>query len=395
MANKWEILTIADIAEKIAMGPFGSNIKVETFVPNGVPIISGAHLKGLQVTEKDFNFITEEHAQKLKNSIVYPGDIIFTHAGNVGQVAMIPYDCKYPYYMISQRQFFMRCNKKRVLPEFIVLFFHSRDGQGKLLANVSQVGVPSIAQPSTYLKRIELSVPAIDIQKEIIRFIFGIERKIELNTRIIANLEAQAQAIFKSWFVDFEPFQDGEFEESELGLIPKGWRVGTLGEIAHITSGKRPVDKSDEKTETFIFPIIGASQIMGYTTQELYSSKIIVTGRVGTHGIIQRFSEPCWPSDNTLVITSDYYEFVFNCLRGIDYKSLNRGSTQPLITQTDIKNTHVLVPTNKTLHEFENSVSTLMLLVRHCVEEIDILRQTRDTLLPKLMSGEIEVRVNC
>ena len=155
--NKWKKVKIGDIAEKIAMGPFGSNIKVSTFVESGVPIISGMHLKGFYLNEESYNYITEEHAQRLKNSIVHSGDVIFTHAGNVGQVAMIPENCQYPYYMTSQRQFYLRCDKSKVLPEFIMYYLHSYEGQGKLLSNVSQVGVPSIAQPSSFLKKISFS----------------------------------------------------------------------------------------------------------------------------------------------------------------------------------------------------------------------------------------------
>ena len=94
--ENWSVVTIDDIAEKVAMGPFGSNIKVSTFVSDGIPIISGNHLRGYFLEEPSFNYITEEHAQRLKNSLVYPKDIVFTHAGNIGQVAMIPDDCHYP-----------------------------------------------------------------------------------------------------------------------------------------------------------------------------------------------------------------------------------------------------------------------------------------------------------
>lgn len=153
------LIRLEDIAQKIAMGPFGSNIKVSTFVSEGVPIISGNHLRSVFLEEPSYNFITEEHAQKLKNSIVYPRDIIFTHAGNIGQVAMIPNGCDYTYYMISQRQFYMRCDETKVVPELVLFFFHSREGKGKLLANANSTGVPSIAQPSTHLKNIEMPLP--------------------------------------------------------------------------------------------------------------------------------------------------------------------------------------------------------------------------------------------
>ena len=162
----WRVQTIEYLAEKVAMGPFGSNIKVETFVESGVPIISGNHLRGLFLDELGYNFITEEHARRLSNSLVRPGDIVFTHAGNIGQVALIPDGCDYPYYVISQRQFYLRCDGSKALPEYINYFFHSREGQGKLLANASQTGVPSIARPSSHLKGIIVVLPPIEVQME-------------------------------------------------------------------------------------------------------------------------------------------------------------------------------------------------------------------------------------
>lgn len=163
-SSDWPAATILDIAEKVAMGPFGSNIKVSTFVPEGVPIISGNHLHGYFLEEPKFNYITEEHAERLKNSIVFPHDIIFTHAGNIGQVAMVPDGCKYDRYVLSQRQFYLRCNQAKVVPEFILMFFHSASGQHELLSYANQTGVPSIAQPATNLKKIQFQCPPIEAQ---------------------------------------------------------------------------------------------------------------------------------------------------------------------------------------------------------------------------------------
>lgn len=163
---EWNYLSIGEIAEKVAMGPFGSNIKVSTFVESGVPIISSNHLRGYFLEEPSYNYITEAHADKLKNSIVYPKDIVFTHAGNIGQVAMIPDGCEYPYYVLSQRQFYLRCNTMMVAPEYVLLFFHSKQGQHELLSYANQTGVPSIAQPASNLKKICLPIPPISEQKK-------------------------------------------------------------------------------------------------------------------------------------------------------------------------------------------------------------------------------------
>ncbi len=237
------------------------------------------------------------------------------------------------------------------------------------------------------------SYPSKKEQKAIAATLSCLDDKIELNNRMNKNLEEMAQTIFKSWFVDFEPFQEGEFEESELGMIPKGWRVGTIGEIASISSGKRPPLKQDCSSAEIYIPVVGASSIMAYTSEYLFNEKILITGRVGTHGIIQRFSTPCWPSDNTLVIKSEYYEFVYQTLNGVDYKSMNRGSTQPLITQTDLKNINIIIPIESVLNGFEKLTLDIMTIWYENINQNKILSQLRDTLLPKLMSGEIRVPI--
>ena len=156
----WEVKTVEEIATRVGMGPFGSSIKVESFVPEGVPVISGQHLCGFMVEDTTFNFVTEEHAERLRAANVQRGDVVFTHAGNIGQVAYIPENSRYDRYIISQRQFFMRCDLAQVNPSFVAFYFKSLEGQHRLLANASSSGVPSIARPVTYLRSIPLTIPS-------------------------------------------------------------------------------------------------------------------------------------------------------------------------------------------------------------------------------------------
>ncbi len=130
---------------------------------------------------------------------------------------------------------------------------------------------------------------------------------------------------------------------------------------------------------------------MGFTNEANHADKILVTGRVGTHGVIQRFSSPCWTSDNTLVITSHYYEYTYQILKKIDYSSMNRGSTQPLITQGDMNKVTVLLPDDSILTEFESVAGALMSQYEKNIVENTKLAELRDSLLPKLMSGELDV----
>ena len=155
----WEVKRIEDIAERVAMGPFGSSIKVSTFVDEGIPVISGQHLNGMLLNDNEYRFIREEHAKKLAKANVQRGDVIFTHAGSIGQVACIPQTSQFERYVISQRQFYMRCDVSQISPLFVVHFFKTPKGRHQLLANTSSTGVPSISRPVTYLRSIILCTP--------------------------------------------------------------------------------------------------------------------------------------------------------------------------------------------------------------------------------------------
>ena len=196
------------------------------------------------------------------------------------------------------------------------------------------------------------------------------------------NLQQQAEALFKAWFMDYAPFDCD---------LPSDWVTTTLGSIADIVSGRRPPVRSSDKSQEFSIPLVGAASIMGYTNAFLYNEKILITGRVGTHGVIQRFSNACWASDNTLVIKSPYYEYVYQFLQTVDFHSMNRGSTQPLITQSDLNKIPLVLPSRDMLDKFEDIAGQLMSKYERNITENNRLAELRDTLLPKLMNGEIDV----
>lgn len=250
------------------------------------------------------------------------------------------------------------------------------------------------------LSKLPMLLPPYETQENIGKILFNLDKKIHINQQMNRTLEAIGQAIFRHWFVHYEfpdengqPYKSsgGEMVDSELGEIPVGWEVGTLGELISITSGKRPNEKSEEKTNEYKIPLIGASSVMGFVKESLYDEPILVIGRVGTHGVVQKIMPPSFPSDNTLVIKSEYYEFVYQILKKIDYDSLNVGTTQPLITQKSIKNTYILISTPEILKKFEDITLSLFLKINQNNLENEYLSQIRDSILPKLMSGKIRV----
>ena len=371
-----EFVELESVIKDIAAGPFGSNLKVDCFVPEGFPIIDGANLKGIKVTDNITKFVTEEKARSLHRPIAKRGDVVVTISGTVGQISYIPDNSVYEEYLVSQRQFRVTFDTERVHVPYIVYYFHTYEGQSKILSFANQTGVPALAQPLKNFKKIKIKLPSKEQQKKISLIAELITSKIECNQEISNNLEQQAQALYQHMFID-SPCAE--------------WREGSLSDIAEVSSGKRPPMKSTVRTNETAFPIVGAADVMGFTDSFNHNDKILIIGRVGTHGVVQRFNSPCWTSDNTLVITSDYYEHVYQILKRIDYHSLNRGSTQPLITQSDINKVPVLLPDNDALIKYETLAGTLMSEHEANVIENTKLSEIRDTLLPRLMSGEIDV----
>lgn len=184
----WKPRPIEELAARVGMGPFGSNIKVSTFVESGVPVLNGSCLKGVLLEDGDFSFITEQHAERLAGSLVRAGDIVITHRGTLGQVSLIPDGPLHQTYVLSQSQFFLRASQDATTPEFMTYFLRSDLGQHLLLANVSQVGVPSISRPVTYLKSIRVVAPSALVAKAFADAVAPLHRRIVLGRRQMTSL---------------------------------------------------------------------------------------------------------------------------------------------------------------------------------------------------------------
>lgn len=365
--NEWRLTKLGDEFELV----YGKSLPKTKRIEGDYPVYGSGGITGT-------------HNQFLVRG---PGIII----GRKGTVGSVYYEQK-DYFPIDTTYYVTPSNKYDLKFMYYFLKTQSLDKMN------SHSAVPGLNREEVYKKSI--MIPDIKEQKAIAEILSSLDDKIELNNAMNETLEEMAQALFKRWFVDFEfpnekgqPYKSsgGEMVESELGMIPKGWSVKGLGELINISSGKRPSKKSSEKDKEYRYPLIGASSIMGYVLEPLCEDKILVIGRVGTHGVVQRFCGPVWPSDNTLVIRTVYYEFINQILQRIDYSAINRGSTQPLITQTDIKNTKIIVPDKNLLKVYEEKCESLFNMIEHNEIEKVYLGSLRDTLLPKLMSGEIRV----
>ncbi|KFI45197.1 restriction endonuclease, S subunit [Bifidobacterium boum] len=190
MSSKYSEVRIEDLIDEIAMGPFGSNIKAECFISHGVPVFNGSNLTGYTTNDDNLRFVSPEKAASLGNALASRGDVVVTHRGTLGQISYIPYDSQYEHYIISQSQFRVRCNKK-VLPQYLVSYFHTREGQWKLLSNKTQTGVPALGRPTTSFRKLNIPLPPMETQRKIVKIVDSIREKIALNSRTNGYLAAQ------------------------------------------------------------------------------------------------------------------------------------------------------------------------------------------------------------
>lgn len=425
MTDNWRLGTIEEASDKVAMGPFGSSIKVATFVPEGVPVISGKHLKEFKLNEQEgFNFVTEEHADKLKNANVKRGDVIFTHAGNIGQVTYIPENSNYDRYIISQRQFYMRCNKNKVIPEFVASYFKSPIGQHQLLANASQVGVPSIAQPVSYLRTIEIPLPPLPEQRAIAHILGTLDDKIELNRRMNKTLEEMAQALFKSWFVDFDPVRakmesrdlglpkhtadlfPNRLVDSELGEIPEGWEIKTLSECFNLMMGQAPPGSSyndhgeglpffQGRTD-FGFRYPENRKFCSAPTRIAWPGDTLVSVRAPVGEINMAWTQCCIGRGvaalrHKSASSSFTYYSAWTIQKNISVYE-HTGTVFGAINKKQFEALQTLEPRSELIEAFDSYVSPMDFRIRDNTSEVRTLTDLRDMLLPRLVSGEIRLR---
>jgi type I restriction enzyme, S subunit len=433
-----EIL-LSNVIDEISMGPFGSNIKIDNFVPSGIPVLNGANLNGRKLVEKTFNFISEEKANDLGKANAKKGDVVITHRGTLGQVSYIPYNSKYDRYIISQSQFRVRF-KKEMNPIYITYLFHTEYGQKKLLSFKSHVGVPALAQATSNFKCLRLDVHDRIYQDKIADVLTAFDNKIELNNKINAELEAMAKTIYNYWFTQFDfPDEAGNPYKSSGGKmiwneklkrkIPEGWKVIKMSEWINIDkSGDWGKDNQEGNFTKKVICIRGAdiNGLNGLTELKapvryileknsikiLESHDLIVeisggspvqsTGRLAfiTNATMKRLQYPLICSNFCKPISIKSKKFLYNFVyywnslyeNGIffDYEGKTSG-IKNLLFDSFINSYYTVMPDEKSATQFYSLMEYMQDKKQAALAENHKLAELRDWLSPMLMNGQVTV----
>ncbi len=387
-------IELSTVITDIAAGPFGSNLKVSSFVPVGFPIIDGANLKGYKVTDNITKFVTEEKARSLYRSIAKRNDIIVTISGTLGQIAYIPEDSQFQEYLCSQRQFRVTFDTSKVYVPYLVFYFHTYEGQNKILSFANQTGVPALSQPLKNFKKIKLNLPEIKEQQRIARVIENLNNKIEINNKINGNLQQQAFLLFERLLIN------SAHTECTLDCI------ASINPKRNLSKNKiaRCIEMSRLSTES-AFPSGWEEKIfnggMRFANGDTLLARITPCLENGKAAFINFLdpSEVAFGSTEYIVLASKGIvppEFLYCLVRSSAFreyaiKNMNGSSGRQRVSADSIGNFKLPHPKAEALMQFQHIVSPFFQKMKFNFLENLHLTALRDTLLPKLMSGEIDV----
>ena len=246
-----------------------------------------------------------------------------------------------------------------------------------------------------------ISLPKRCVQDKIVGILSALDSKIENNNKINANLEAQAEALFKSWFVDFTPFKDQPFVDSELGPIPQGWKVGTLFDVANLHDRyRRPLSSNQRSLMAKKYPYYGATSLMDFVEDYIFDGEYVLMGEDGSvvtekgYPFIQYVWGKIWVNNHAHVLSGkDGFptELLIPFLKTYNIKGLVTGAVQSKLNQANMAQIQIPIPPKKNINNLSVIIKSIYKKYRLLTEENQRLAALRDTLLPKLMSGEIKL----
>ena len=409
----------------------GVAFKSSEFVNEGIPVIKIKNVKPNRILLDDLSFVSIKSSKNKKCFFLLPTDILITMTGNrkdggpdswVGKVSLFNREGQ---YFLNQRVSAIRVIDNTVVDyKYLAYLLSGWDAQLYFVNHSNSSGGQANISPDVVYSYL-VNLPTIHIQRRIASILSSLDDKIEVNRRINENLEAQAQALFKSWFVDFEPFRDGEFVESELGMIPKELQTAYISELPHILeTGRRPKGGVGEITKGI--PSVGAEHVKGmgnydysktkYISEEYASS--LKAGKVNGYELliykdggkpgyfIPNYSifgegypfDECYLNEHVFKLDFNnrgynaFCYFYFRTDYVMNYLNAQGGKAAiPGINRQDIENILIFSPENEMVKQFGDIVLPLIKQMLFNCKESRRLATLRDTLLPKLMSGELQV----
>lgn len=420
----YEMVKVEDIKsdKKYALvgGPFGSDLSGKHYVETGVPVIRGGNLPfDKKFDSESFVYVSQRKADKLKSNTAHPGDLVFTQRGTLGQVGIIPTG-EFDRYIISQSQMKLTVDKNKAEPLYVYYYFRTKECVKRIENHALSSGVPHINLG--ILQQFKIPLPSLPTQKKIAAILSTYDDLIDNNNQRIQLLEDMAEEIYKEWFVRlrFPGWQQTRFFDAQgrevaagtRGALPEEWKQKTFTDEADVLSGGTPstnVPKYWDGDIPFFTPRDTTEGFFTFTTEKMISkaglakcnsqlfepNTIFITAR-GTVGKINLNAVEMAMNQTNYAIRSSgiagqYYLFFWLKDQIKQLKKQATGATFSAITVKDFSNLEIVLPTANILNRYHVQVESLFELMKTLQQKKQLLQQTCDLLLPRLISGKLPV----
>lgn len=381
------LMKMKDVCIKIGSGATPRGGK-KAYTDSGISLIRSQNVLDFAFSYDGLAHINEQQAEKLNNVIVESGDVLLNITGDsVARVCMVE-DVVLPA-RVNQHVAIIRANSEIVLGSYLLFFLQMAK---PYLLQLAAGGATRNALTKGMIEDLEIEIPTMQEQRKIVSLIDDIQRKIRINEEVNENLYQQAQALYKNRFIDMQPF-DGE--------MPIDWHLGTVSEIIELHDSKRiPLSSRERANLAKIYPYYGATSVMDYVDRYLFDGIYLLLGEDGTvvdnkgFPILQYIEGKFWVNNHAHIITGKNgfsVELLYLLFSLTSVQSIVTGAVQPKISQANLKKVPVIIPSESELKSFDSIIQPIFTQIRNLRAENDRLAVIRDTLIPRLMSGEIDV----
>lgn len=381
---KWEKVKLGDIATCIQPGPFGSQLHNSDYSKEGTPIIMPKDIVGGAIVHSGLLKVSEEHVKRLSRHQVYEGNLMVARKGDVRKCAYIT--ANENGWMTGSDCLKVVLDESKCYPKFIYYQLRS-EHIGRWLEKVS-IGATMPSLNTGLLSGIEMVLPPIEIQKQIAGILSVCDDLIENNQKQIKLLEEAAQRLYKEWFVNlrFPGYENTKIVDG----VPEGWRRGLLKELISVNYGKDHKKVPDDGN----IPVYGSGGLMRKCNKSLFSGEAVLIPRKGSLNNIMYVDETFWTVDTMFYATMKQPHtavFVYFFVKAFDMYSMNIGAAVPSMTTKILDAMDVVIPDKETLEKFDKYAKVYFNKIKTLQGQNEQLKTARDLLLPKLMSGEVEV----
>lgn len=414
MSHKWPMRSVSELQDEgillVEDGNHGEyRPRSDEFGEGKFAFIRAADMDGGRVLFESAQQISDKAVARIRKGVGRGGDVLFSHKGTVGKLALAPLDSP-PFVCSPQTTFWRALDPERLDRRYLYCFMRSQAFIDQWTARSNETDMAAYVS-LTAQRQLKVAVPAIEEQRAIADVLGALDEKIEQDRQTARRLEGLAREIFQAWFVNFDPVKakaaaatsfpslpqlvfdalPTRFADSEIGMVPEGWDVLRLDDLLTLQRG---FDLPKQSRSDGLYPILAASGLNGWHSEWKVKGPGVTTGRSGVLGQVFFVDREFWPLNTSLWVkefkrTNPWHAYFL--LERLELAQFNAGSAVPTLNRNHVHSLPIVAAPDDLLRAFEQTCSLTFALGQQLRNEADKLAAMRDYLLPKMLSGDVEV----